>query len=106
MRNDSKKRLSDDLLADSLAHSRQRLRWGKAALVSTVLLACATSLYLHHLNQSEDQIQITSKSSERNPLAPNTEAIDEFDPLLDLLADAGPIIITLPNGDRELILTK
>ena len=106
MRKDSKKQLSDDLLADSLAHSRQRLRWGKAALASTVLLACATSLYLHHLNQNEDQIQITSKSSERNQLAPDTEPIDEFAPLLDLLADAGPIIITLPNGDRELILTR
>ena len=106
MKADSQKQLSDDLLADALAHSRQRIRGGKTALVGITLLSCAALLLLR---QSPP---LTSPLTQTSPLPNNSEPplktkyVDEFDPLLDQLADAGPIIITLPNGTRELILTR
>ena len=106
MREKPKKQLCDDILAHTLAHSRQRRRWSKAALASAALLTCATLVCLQHAPQRENPIQTAASSSETVHPAPDTESIDEFAPLLEQLADAGPIIITLPNGDRELILTK
>jgi len=103
MREDSKRTLSDEILADTLARSRRRNRMNKATMGGLVILICCAVLSLRQHPSSEN---MSHDMKPNNPTPNEVEPHDEFDPLLDQLADAGPIIITLPNGDRELILTR
>ena len=106
MKKDSQRLLIDDILAESLANSRRTIRWSKGALVTTVLLTCAALIFSRQDPLHESFPQAPVAASIETPSPSKAEPEDEFDPLLDHLAEAGPILITLPNGERKLVLTR
>lgn len=84
---------------------RRNLRALAAGGCSVAALAmCAVGFIRPERNFSPAVVESHAGKVEVEPAPPTQREKD--DALLDSLAEAGPIIVTLPDGSRQLFLTK
>ena len=97
--------LTRDLLLDAVRERRKTRR--QATLAFTALTALALTCALLSKQPQEPSPPLASVSEEKasSPELLYTP-INSEEELLALLADQSPILATLPDGTRELILTN
>lgn len=109
--------LQRDLFASSAARLRRRLRHRRQAAVTLASLAALASLATILLPEAPPAEFVSSAPPARSPEAPTRQpkrdvASPDFsrlatdDELLAALAEQGPMLITHPDGRKQLILTR
>lgn len=93
--------LLQDLRADRLAVRRRHQQY-KRFLLATTLPIAFLGFVLFRNHPPQPASQMSEKTIPKLASVP----VEEEPKLIDLLADAGPIIITLPDGSRILHLTN